>query len=666
MGTDINDAALKGVGLRELAAAADRQPPALSLEWEPVAEDGLNRLAKLKKEVLSAQDWKAAIELLTTFQGDQVAMHAAAMAWFHKTDLAEALLNAMDAVDRGATRTLRDFKKAVQKRGDRLGNKKEKVKATPLDFLTKDLGVTGLVVPEHYTIDTSGVKFDDEVVLSTPAIISHVAHSRSGWFDEVAFKVYGKWVRKVVKRSQLADSKSIIASLADWGLPVTSANGVSVMNYFRQFSDANRTTLTPVAATHGFGWTPDLKSFLIGEECLGEPALCLVPPHEKTGFATSGTWDGYKAAVKRHVAHHPKILCGILAACAAPLLAPLEAPGFTFAYAGETSSGKGTAQHVIAAAYGHPYDTFKSWASATTVGLYNNLAAAGDLPVIFEDTKDAKDPEYVGRMLYAVVDGKEPSKGREHGGNREPLSWRTVLITSGETSVTTLGQKSGGGAARALEFRGQTYNGTAGDIGPMLDDFRKHHGHLIRKVILSSMGRAEELKDLRRKALLKLSPGSTGGVESRMNENVATLMVAAQVCEDVGLGIDFTEALGELRVATKQSAAAADRTGEACDRLMARAIAFRNAFHDGTGKAQPPVGGWLGYWKDDYGYDHIGFRPDVFDKWTKEDGFNPNDITTSLAQRGMLVREGGRHPRCIDMGGARLITILRHAFKENS
>jgi uncharacterized protein (DUF927 family) len=434
-----------------------------------------------------------------------------------------------------------------------------------------------------------------------------------------------------------------------------------VVQYLADFRAANKTK--PIQATYGYGWTDDSKSFIIGNDCIGEPAISLAAPHEARGLTVAGTWDGYKAAVKKHLSHHPKILCGILAACSAPLLGPLEAQGFTFSYAGETSSGKGTAQHAIAAAYGHPFHVFKSWASSSMVGLYNNLAAAGDLPVIFEDTKDVKDPAYVVHILHAVTEGKEPGKGKQDGGNREPMTWRTVLITSGETSITSFGMKSGGAAARALEFRGQTFNGVAADIGPMHDDFRRHHGHLIRKVILSAMGRTAELRNLHNQFKLELSASSTGGVESRMYEGVATMMVAASVCGDVGLGISFTEALAAMRGAVQASAKEADRAGEACDRILARAVAHRASFFNGDNRSRAPSGGWLGYWKDDYAYDHIGILPDVFDKWMKEDGFHPGDILTALRQRGLLVVDGVNHARCVSMGGSRLVTILRSAFK---
>ncbi len=659
MGKDIGDAALAGVGLRELAAAADRQTPRLSLEWEPVAEDGLARLKELKRVVLAAQGGGEQIELISTFHGDAVGMHAAGMAWLHHPDRAESLLNGLDAVHRSAIKTLTALKRAVVKKSKSIEDGSARKKSnSPLDFMTKDLGVSGLVVPEGYTIDGSGVKVEGDVVLPAPALLVREAFGRNGIVVEVAFKDKGKWVRKMVARNVLADSKSIVAHLNNWGLLVTSANGGQVVKFFHDFASAN--DLARVPAVSGSGWTDGLDSFLIGSECLGEPAVCLSQQHDNAGLTVAGTWEGYRAAVHKHLKHHPKILCGILAACAAPLLTPLQVDGFTFAYAGETSSGKGTAQRAIAAAWGNPYLVFRSWMSSSLVGLYNHLAAAGDLPIILEDTKDAKDPEYVAKVLYAVVEGKEPGKGKQEGGNREPQKWHTVLITSGETSLTTLGTKSGGAAARAIEFTGQTFNGKASDIKPMLNDFKKHYGHLIRRVVLSAMSRPHELRELHDKFSAELSKGSTGGVENRMSGNVATMMVAAKVCEDVGLGIDFTEALEVLREAVKSSAKSADRPTEACDRLFARAVSVKTCFYDGDRKANPPHGGWLGFWKDDFAYESISFRPDVFDKWVREDGFSPGDIRTSLTQRNLLTET-----RCLDMGGARLYTIARHAFNQD-
>jgi uncharacterized protein (DUF927 family) len=306
------------------------------------------------------------------------------------------------------------------------------------------------------------------------------------------------------------------------------------------------------------------------------------------------------------------------------------------------------------------------------VGLVNMMAASGHLPLILDDTKNVADPSLIPRVLYAITEGMEHSKGKKDGGNQSQATWHNILITSGETSITSIGSKSGGAAARVIEIRGKAFSGTATDIAPMMKDIGRHYGHLIPRIaawILEDCSRTLLLQDLREQYIHELNDTIKGGVESRMNENLASLKVGAYVCNEVGMGVNFDGAIAEARECVGRSANTADRLRDAMDKLFAFAMANESGFYGrrkdgsyGSGIDGSPHGGWIGAWAYGNGYTNIAFLSSTFTSVMKREGFHPDDILLALEQAGYRIKDGNRDPNNSLMN-ARLITIRAEAFK---
>lgn len=658
MGTDLNDAALAGVGLQELADAADRQAPLLVTNVELDVAEGIEALKKFKVDVMKSQGAAEAGLLVSAALTDDVWMHRAAAAIKHKPNDVDALFTELETGGpREARPSIRKLRARINAESKNIRVATLSPKSMPLDYVTRDLGVRGLKVPEGYTITMDGVVKDDIQVFRLPVVVIRCAVTERGLMDEVAWYERGTWSTRLVPRLALADGRGMVTALANAGMPVITPTAALAVQFIDDFRSANAEALTPIQALNGFGWTRDGKSFLIGPDCIGPRAMSTASDKEKSYYTAAGSWEGWRGTVRKHVARHPRLLIGILACACAPLLKIMDAPGFTMAYVGETSTGKSTANMVASSAFGPP--SHQSWNSTSMVGIYNKLAVAGSAPIVLDDTKKAKYPEFVEETLYSVPDGTDNTRGKSDGsGNQEPKTWHTLLLTSSESSLTTMGAKSGGSAARLIEIKGKTMESSE-QIAPLLEELKDNHGWLVRRIaewVLADDARPKRLKELRRKFVLELNENTPGGVIDRMNENVASLKVAAHVCREVGLDADFTAAFNVVNDSVVASSAAADRVGDCLDKIWARALACRDQFKGAPRPfGQPPNGGWLGEWVDG---EDLRVVPTVFEKWIADCGYRPGDIMTALEMRGLVVKDGTRHPRST-MSGARLVTLKK-------
>jgi uncharacterized protein (DUF927 family) len=650
--------------LEELTEAARKGPALVPRDWEPVADYGMEVLKNLTRAVEACGDKDAGRRLLSPVMGDERAILSIATALRHWDTKVAAEYAKLDTVGMGET--FRAFKSLVRSRLKEVDQRAERnILPTGLDFLTKAIGVTGLRAPEGYTVSVEGVAFEGAVILRCPAVLLRSTRSPRWTGDEVAWLDRGVWHRELVRHSVLAEPRSLVSHLADRGLPVVSTYAAALVKYFDDFKRENQ--LEELMSTNGFGWTLDRQSFLIGEDCLGKPALLGLSAADKRGFDTAGTFEGWCAAVKTHLARHPRMLVGILAAVAAPLLTVLDAPGFTLSLVGTSGSGKTTVMRCAASVSGgcmmRPHEkNIQTWASSSMAAQYARLAVAGNIALLLDDTKNVRNEGILSDVLYAVPEGKPRAQANTDLTEKTGHTWHTILISTGESSILDAGTKSGGSAARTIEISGSMISGKPDDVDfqGMVHDLDANHGWMIRKVVQFALDNPllwGQWRLLRQKYVDEME--SVNGIEGRLHEHVATLRFAADICRSVGLMVNFEAAIEEVKRAAERSASAAQRMRQAMERLWAWIALNRNEFHGGE-RRDPPNGGWLGEIAD--GVSEVGIQPWVFEHQMTKNGFRPADILEALRQQDLLRMDGGRNPK--GRSGARLLFIQGKAFDQ--
>ncbi|RUR15820.1 DUF927 domain-containing protein [Legionella sp. km535] len=204
----------------------------------------------------------------------------------------------------------------------------------------------------------------------------------------------------------------------------------------------------------------------------GREGIAFVLPHISVGandvhfqsestipsdFSQKGTLNNWRREVAGLCRGNSILMLSLSAAFTAPLLklAKLqEVGGAGLHLMGDSSRGKTTALQVAASVWGAP--TFmRTWRS-TTNGLEAIAAFRNDsfLPL---DEAGESDPAEIGTIIYALANGIGKQRARRSGIIREAARWRIIVLSSGESSISSHMEEGGkrikaGQAARLLDI----------------------------------------------------------------------------------------------------------------------------------------------------------------------------------------------------------------------
>jgi hypothetical protein len=290
-------------------------------------------------------------------------------------------------------------------------------------------------------------------------------------------RVRGRTVAVPVARALLKTTRDVIATLAPLGIAVDATNARELIRYLSWSEEQCAREGAPVATRTG--WLADGR-FALGSRLLlsarEEESLC-ADGDAPSSVCTSGDFASW-LRVCEIACGRPKLEAAIYASLAAPALAHLSARNFIVDFAGETSTGKSTALAMASSCWGRPGDYDRTW-DATPVWIERTAEALQDLPLLLDDTKRARGPKTVARVVYDVSDGRGRGRG-SIGGVRRTATYRTVLISTGEHPLTFF-TRDGGTRARVLEIWGVPMGETsprAGQLAKEIDRVtRVHHGH---------------------------------------------------------------------------------------------------------------------------------------------------------------------------------------------
>jgi hypothetical protein len=547
------------------------------------------------------------------------------------------------------------------------------------------------IVPPRWQLSTIGVlqmhDEETETILPTPLVISRRLFDISSNSEslEIAWYRDTAWQSRIVARSTLFTSRGIV-DLADFGLPVTSNNAATVVQFLADYEAANLDILPRSLVSQQLGWlknheflwgkrlisaeTPHLRT--LGDFASENPVRSIIQTvtfrgadegdnQLAEGFRAEGSREEWMTAIKP-LANYPKVQLAIYAALSTPLLMILNAPNFIFSFAGATSQGKTTALRVAASCWGCPDErspraAIGTWDS-TRIWIERAAAVENDLPLILDDTKRARRPEDTAQTIYDVTSGRSRGRGSLEG-TRSAQTFRTVMLSSGEAPITSF-SNAGGTRARVLEIWGSPFGNadaeTAVIVNALNEGILENYGHagpqLIEQILVQreSWPTLQELyRDLRRQyqELAGDNPAA-----SRMASHFAVMEVTAKLLHTAGLlPWKYSDPIRRFWQEMAEGAAEADRATAAIRFVMSWAYSHRDDFFRTTSDIQPH-GGWAGRWKDK----NIGgplslkkliaFFPHRLDEILKAGGFEPEPILRSWFDRNwLLVTEGRRQLR---------------------
>ena len=267
----------------------------------------------------------------------------------------------------------------------------------------------------------------------------------------------GRWKTIAVDRMMIS-SPSDIVKLTKYGIPIDTASARVLMKYFHDLQVVNKDVFPVITSVKTCGWKGSHSNFVLGRHKIPGGTIEFDLDSKGymnliDGFNTKGSYNNCKETI-RSILPYPKVLFGIYASLAAPILSLLKQQGFTVHYAGRTSSGKTTTAELAASIWGDPENIIQSW-NATPVFVEQLAGLMGNLPIFLDDSHLAcLDSKF--EIIQMIANGVGRGRGAKQGGVRHTLRWNTVLISTGEGMLVDTNSYDGN-TARVITLWGSPF-----------------------------------------------------------------------------------------------------------------------------------------------------------------------------------------------------------------
>ncbi len=565
------------------------------------------------------------------------------------------------------------------------------------------------VVPPKWALTQEGIispNMGDTILVPAPIVISRrLGHVDGGEQSvEIAWLRQRSWQQRIVPRSTVATARTIVG-LAGFGVPVTSSNATVLVDYLLDFEVANANAIPESLVTNRMGWIgpAGIQGFLCGSELISALAE-EQQRNQRVAFLGADVGDQQLVDGIHHYGEmtswrdaiaplrpFPRARLALYASLASPLLMVLAAPNFVVSFAGATSQGKTTVLRAGASCWGLPDErspaaAIGTW-DATPVSLERTMAARDCLPTIVDDTMRARRPPDIAQTIYAVTSGRGRARGTTLG-LAGSGAWRTVMITSGESPLTSF-TEDGGTRARVLETWGSPFGGrtaeTAVIVTQLNEKILQHFGHAGPLFVAELIGMredwpglAEEYRRLREEYQRRAGANSVAG---RMAAHFAVLDLVEQLACLAGIlpWCDQQTAAGLWDEITAETSEA-DRAAVALRHVYGWCQSHKSEFLQGTHSTEnAPLHGWAGRWQVGAARgpsltsrrapdpdECLAIYPHRLDAVLAERGFESAAIRRLWGDRGWLRFNDGRSTlrvRTVD-GPVEMVAIRRAAIHD--
>lgn len=679
---DLNDSAQAGVKLADLIAAAEHEDHLLGRSWSDLVAAGVEEIRRLRLDVGRAQDRAEAVRLVAEVQRDAAKLRCIAVAATRRpADVSSYIAEIAAGVGQVASRL---FQKAldaeVAKVEELIDRSNTAHRTATLDALLRPISVTGLKTPRDYLCDKDGVcTADGKPVAPQPILLIGAGEDAASGSRtvEVAWIGGGKWRRSTVDRRTIMDTRSILR-LADEYAPVSSVNAAAVVGWLAAFEAENASRLAERVTSRHMGWVGD--AFVVGARSIGGDVTLIDPHGEGDAFRAEGSEQEWRDFADETLSEIPMAMAMLYASACTPLLAILGAPGFVVDLSGTTTRGKTTVFKAAASVWGNPdmhqASVIKSWDSASVGGIMTRAWLHQSIPVMLDDTKRAKRSDVVADVMYHLPGGQDRSRLDQSGDLKATRQWRTVLLSTGEASISSF-SRDGGAQARTICLRGEPLGEAGRDAatgGPLSARIERtvlstygHCGPALVEWLVANRDRWPDLRGQHEKFTEAHAKALGSSVGARVAGYIATIELAAYILHHEMRYLKGGYALGleALLEAAARSVDGADIPREALDHLWAWIASNESKFFNmrDTRRADPPHG-WVGRWDraDGHPWEWVGVRAQVVASVLSDCGYPAADQVEAWRLRGWLVLDSeGKHPKW-GPRGARVMVFRRGAL----
>lgn len=277
----------------------------------------------------------------------------------------------------------------------------------------------------------------------------------------------GNTHQEIISQADLeGEAKDVRRMLADGGLRLKSKSGSIdyLIDYLRSCAPDRRFIIVD-----RLGWHKNKDGklfFALKDKVIGQSQEEIIfnstaPDEALPALEVSGTAEEWRDNVANLCNFSTRATLGVCMAFAAPMARLLDVPTFGIHLKGKTSRGKSTVACIASSVYGRFSSYKKSW-QGTQTGMEGLAYNYNDLLLPLDEISNI-DPKDVSNVIYAIGNEVDKNRGAKNGLNRTTKTWREVVLSTGEETVTEMLRKANLKAQAGLEVRMPSINAQATD-----------------------------------------------------------------------------------------------------------------------------------------------------------------------------------------------------------
>lgn len=192
------------------------------------------------------------------------------------------------------------------------------------------------------------------------------------------------------------------------------------------------------------GWSPKLNAFVFENTTIGGEHTRLDAEAQGAVLTVRGTVDDWGKTMGLYASKSSVMRFAAYVALAAPLIQIVGQPTKIFHFFGERGTGKSTALYVAASIYGEKRNYVTTW-NGTANSQTAKAMRFNNLVLCYDELKQGA--QVLERAAYDLCNEFERGRANRKGGDKDGREWSLFLLSSGESDMDGIRQRTAHGAA---------------------------------------------------------------------------------------------------------------------------------------------------------------------------------------------------------------------------
>lgn len=312
-----------------------------------------------------------------------------------------------------------------------------------------------LHIPPRFEMDENGIYCGDDVVCSTPVVITKIFKSDDNEHVEIAVRdrISGTWKRRIFDSLTIADSRKIL-ELSKTGITVISSTAKYLSEYLVRQRDFNgNDKIIPVQKLYDKpGWVDDdFKEFIYPNT----DGVAMKPSFDYSAvFTVKGDRAEWIEMYRRVTAASTAARFIFGAALIAPLVKVLGIGNEWAHLVSDSGHGKTAGIKFAMSVFGNPAK-FRMKFNSTPNSLESSALIFNDFPNYVEELQSAskKVRENLDEIVYNYEIGSTRGRCAKTGDLRQNQTFSGTRISSGEQTITREDSSGEGAFKRIVELQ---------------------------------------------------------------------------------------------------------------------------------------------------------------------------------------------------------------------